>query len=913
MKNFKISTGLLILIISILKFNHLIASPDSSLPPSSLRKSLNFDQTNFKNSLKISIFKKNNHQENLKLINFNNLISLSNPSHLKSNFQINHPNNQKETLKDFGLSLANQFLNHLYPNISFELTSSYFSNHNSIFHAYFIQTTNHKAKIFNSLANLNIDLDPKSKNFGHIISHSDSFNPNLNLNSSNFQISNNFNQISSFLKPKTSSDHCSILHEKFQKALESFKSTISINQQQQRQHFFNLFSDQSSDLVNHFTQDELLQIAECDTLSTHSNPSSQSSIVDPRIALISFLTIASDHSTESHLRSKSLDELINSIYIIQKPNSLGNSNSDNLLELYNVPGSLSALDPSSDHSTQPTIAELAWLNVNQDDSNSDSSQLKMVWRFEYRSQSNWYESYVDASQPDLVPMVVDWIKDFRPTDDTSFTMEQHQFIQSSLKERLKSFSPVNQSSVDKPQSNLPPLPHGSTSNFRPASYRVFPWSVNDPTEGHRKLIESPSDSIASPLGWHTIPPTHPHSDQLDLVGLPVGWSQLVSRHGLRAFDTRGNNVYAQENWEGLHNWEANYRPNGTDQLKFDFPLGWNKTHGPEETHINPQRYIDSAVSELFYTCNEFHDLTYRYGFDEESGNFQQHNFGRGGKGGDGVIANAQDGSGYNNANFATPPDGRHGQMRMYVWNGPEPWRDGDLEAGIVIHEYSHGVSTRLTGGPANSACLGWGEAGGMGEGWGDMFATLIRMHKAKPVDFTMGEWASGAKGGIRKYKYSLNNMTNPETYTTLDKPGYWGVHAIGEVWAEMLFTVAEELISKHGYEPNLFPPTDQEDPNKFYKISDSTGKMVPKKGNTLFFQLVIDGMKLQPCRPGFFDARDAILQADSILTGGENHCEIWKGFSKRGLGPNASLKGNTPWGGGIRTDDFSIPDDVCLD
>jgi hypothetical protein len=22
---------------------------------------------------------------------------------------------------------------------------------------------------------------------------------------------------------------------------------------------------------------------------------------------------------------------------------------------------------------------------------------------------------------------------------------------------------------------------------------------------------------------------------------------------------------------------------------------------------------------------------------------------------------------------------------MYVWNGAEPWRDGDLEAGIVIH------------------------------------------------------------------------------------------------------------------------------------------------------------------------------------------------------------------------------------
>jgi Fungalysin metallopeptidase (M36) len=49
-----------------------------------------------------------------------------------------------------------------------------------------------------------------------------------------------------------------------------------------------------------------------------------------------------------------------------------------------------------------------------------------------------------------------------------------------------------------------------------------------------------------------------------------------------------------------------------------------------------------------------------------------------------------------------------------------PYRDGDLEAGIVIHELSHGLSTRLTGGPANSGCLGWAESGGMGEGWGGM-------------------------------------------------------------------------------------------------------------------------------------------------------------------------------------------------
>lgn len=58
---------------------------------------------------------------------------------------------------------------------------------------------------------------------------------------------------------------------------------------------------------------------------------------------------------------------------------------------------------------------------------------------------------------------------------------------------------------------------------------------------------------------------------------------------------------------------------------------------------------------------------------------------------------------------------------MYLWNTASPYRDGDFEAGIVIHELTHGLSTRLTGGPADSSCLAWGESGGMGEGWGGKY------------------------------------------------------------------------------------------------------------------------------------------------------------------------------------------------
>jgi hypothetical protein len=47
-------------------------------------------------------------------------------------------------------------------------------------------------------------------------------------------------------------------------------------------------------------------------------------------------------------------------------------------------------------------------------------------------------------------------------------------------------------------------------------------------------------------------------------------------------------------------------------------------------------------------------------------------------------------------------------------------------------------------------------------------------------------------------------------------------------------------------------------------------------------------MRIQTCRPGFLDARDAILVADSILYNGRYKCAIWKAFANRGFGFSAS-------------------------
>ncbi|KAF5319698.1 hypothetical protein D9619_008666 [Psilocybe cf. subviscida] len=487
----------------------------------------------------------------------------------------------------------------------------------------------------------------------------------------------------------------------------------------------------------------------------------------------------------------------------------------------------------------------------------DATELHLVWKFEVEMQDNWYETAVSASAPHDIISVVDWASD------------------------APSWAPI------------PP------TEPVVATYNVFKWGINDPECGDRSTEKENFDALASPVGWHALPYANDPQSK-GVRGIKNAFRNTTT--------TWGNNVFAQENWEGQNSYIDNYRPDGGKNKAFDYE------YDPQETEKGDamdeaQKYINATVTQLFYTSNMVHDLYYRYGFDEVSGNFQQHNFGRGGAENDAVIANAQDGSGFNNANFMTPPDGQNGRMRMYLWNTALPYRDGDLEAGIVIHELSHGLSTRLTGGPANSGCLGWGESGGMGEGWGDFLATTIRSNK-KYSDYAMGAWAANRDNGIRNYPYSLDEEINPSTYKTLDKPGYWGVHAVGEVWAQILWVVSQKLIEKHGYSDNLFPPAPDAEGHvhagDFYR-TDKKDALVPKHGNTLITQLVLNGMKLQTCRPSFFDARDAIIQADQVLTGGENFCLLWEGFAARGLGPDAKVINRTPWGGGIRTNGYGVP------
>src|SRR3546814_7989277 len=64
------------------------------------------------------------------------------------------------------------------------------------------------------------------------------------------------------------------------------------------------------------------------------------------------------------------------------------------------------------------------------------------------------------------------------------------------------------------------------------------------------------------------------------------------------------------------------------------------------------------------------DWWYDHGFDEQAGNAQTSNYGRGGVEGDAISAQGQDSSGRNNANMATPADGGSPTMQMYLFDGP---------------------------------------------------------------------------------------------------------------------------------------------------------------------------------------------------------------------------------------------------
>ena len=204
--------------------------------------------------------------------------------------------------------------------------------------------------------------------------------------------------------------------------------------------------------------------------------------------------------------------------------------------------------------------------------------------------------------------------------------------------------------------------------------------------------------------------------------------------------------------------------------------------------------------------------------------------------------------------------------------------DGDYDNGIIAHEYMHGISNRLTGGAATTSCLNNAEQGG--EGWSDYLALMTTQDWGSTtladslMQRTIGTYVfnqTPTGSGIRNYPYSLNKTINPQTYADLNGTATGSeVHNIGEVWASALWDMTWRIIQQTGtIEPDIYNAT-------------SNG------GNSIAMNLVMTGLKLQVCSPGFIDSRNAILQADTLLYNGSHACAIWSAFARRGMGLSAS-------------------------
>jgi extracellular elastinolytic metalloproteinase len=319
------------------------------------------------------------------------------------------------------------------------------------------------------------------------------------------------------------------------------------------------------------------------------------------------------------------------------------------------------------------------------------------------------------------------------------------------------------------------------------------------------------------------------------------------------------------------------------------PCMWNPSTGSSWTTNEPQN-----ATQLFYYVNTFHDWLGGdpFGFTSASGGFD---------GNDPVHAEALDGANgpgglpdsrhLNNANMSTPPDGQSPRMQMYLFKitnaGNITAANTADDASVVYHEYTHGLSNRLVTFPNGNSGLTTEQAAAMGEGWSDWYAMdYLYSHgfASGPVNigfFMNGNRSAQPNSGTLRTEPMNCRPGSPTTtdggapchgppqlgdggYTFGDYGkivGHPEVHADGEIWAQMLWALREDLVAQYG----------------------------PTEGLLRARRLITDGMRLTPPAPSMLDARNAILAADTATAGGQDRGRLWDDFANHGMGYFASV------------------------
>jgi MYXO-CTERM domain-containing protein len=436
--------------------------------------------------------------------------------------------------------------------------------------------------------------------------------------------------------------------------------------------------------------------------------------------------------------------------------------------------------------------------------------------------------------------------------------------------------------------------------------------VDDANNQYRVWAQSTGDK--RPLDGPVVDYT-PHPTGLDDDFFPAFLApNLVTVNGLNhpegggtdpwlpngATTTNGNNVNAYADLQfpdGLSSGDV--VPNTTATAQFDrvFDTGGD----PQST--NDQ--IKAAVTHLFYVNNWLHDFWYDSGFDEAAGNAQEDNLGRGGAGGDPILAEGQDSSGTNNANMFTPGDGASPVMQMYIFDaaagGARP--DGTIDTNIITHEFGHYWHHRLVD-CGSSSCRA------MSEGWGDFLALHMNMRPGDDLDgvFAMGAYvlpsftANAAYFGIRRYPYSrrydrspltFRHMRNGEALPPADSPPRsdveflqgvenWEFHNAGEIWCLMVWTGLVDLLA------------DSQGPSPRFTFN---------QGRRRYADYLVAGMIATPVEPTFTQQRDAILAA-ALAADAIDHAILVNAYAKRGFGPLAVSPPQDSFNGAGIVEDF---------
>ncbi|HMC99847.1 MAG TPA: M36 family metallopeptidase, partial [Ferruginibacter sp.] len=298
-------------------------------------------------------------------------------------------------------------------------------------------------------------------------------------------------------------------------------------------------------------------------------------------------------------------------------------------------------------SKESVTAELMWVPV-FDGTNAITS-VKLGWQVEVSPliSSDYWLVRVDASNSSIVnksnlTVFDSWDKSGDHLSDDNFLLKDPSKWAKNPFESKSSLDHIF-SITD----------NGKTQTNNPSLVTTVNYTV----------IKYPAEAPSFPGGAAAI-----HTNPWTMAG---GLATTYGWHNDGVLDytvSRGNNVHAHED-QAATNSNAGIQAQSTttpDPLNFTYAGQPNYTVQP--TTAGFQQF---AITNLFYWNNIIHDATYKYGFNEVARNFQNNNQLLGGLGLDYVQADAQDGSGTNNANFATPADGTRPRMQMYLFN-PAP-------------------------------------------------------------------------------------------------------------------------------------------------------------------------------------------------------------------------------------------------